>query len=81
MSTLGVCGVGSPTWDIAGRRALWSLYCVFSVVVMVGRGRGASFGMCISQWSKDVLVGVYVDMSGSPKCVRCAIVRRSARGL
>ena len=51
------------------------------VVVMVGRGWGASFGMHVSQWSKGVLVGVHVGVSGSPKWVRCVSVTRSARGL
>ena len=49
-----------------------------------GDGRGgseASFGMRIGQWSRGVLVRVYVGVSGSPKWVRCVFVRRSARGL
>ena len=81
MFTLGVWRVGSPTWAISARRASWSLYSVFDVLVMVGRGWGASYGMRIIQWSKGALVGVYVGVNGSPKCVRCVSVRRSARGL
>ena len=73
--------MGSPIWDISARRDLWSLYSVFNVVVMVGSGWRASFGMRISQWSKGVLVRVFVGVSGSPKCVRCVSVRRFARGL
>ena len=73
--------MGSPTWAISARRALWSLYSVFNVVVMVVRDWGASFGMHISQWSKGVLVGVYVVVSGSPKCARCVSVRRSAKDM
>jgi hypothetical protein len=41
--------MGSPTWGISARRALWSLYYVCSVVVVVGGNLGASFGMRISQ--------------------------------
>ena len=81
VSTLGLWAMGSPTWAISARRALWSLYSVFSVVVMVGRGLEASFGMRNSQWSKGVFVGVYVGVSVFPKWVRCVSVRRSARGL
>ena len=73
--------MGSPIWDISARRALWSLYSLLNVVVVVDSGCRASFGMRISQWSKDVLVGMYVGVSGSPKCVRRVSVRRFARGL
>ena len=66
VSTLGVWKVGSPTRAISARRALWSLYSMFNFVVMVGGGLEASFGMRISQWSKCVLVGVYVGVSGYP---------------
>ena len=41
--------VRSPIWDISARRALWSIYSVRSVVVVVGGSWGASFGMRISQ--------------------------------
>jgi len=78
---MGVWRVVSPIWDISAMRALWSLYSVLNVVVMVGRGWGDSYGMRISQWAKGVLVGVYVGVSGSPRWVRCVSVRRSARGL
>jgi len=36
VSTLGVWTMGSPTWAISARRALWSLYSVFNAGVMVG---------------------------------------------
>ena len=41
--------MGSPIWDISARTALWSLYSVRSVVVVVGGEWGATFGMRISQ--------------------------------
>ena len=81
VSTLGVWTMGSPTWAISAWKDLWSLYSVFIVMVMVGRGLEALFRMRISQWSKGVLVGVYVGVSGFPKWMRCVPVRRSARGL
>ena len=55
----------SPIWGISVRRALWSLYSVRIVVVVVC-GWGVSFGMRSSQWSIGELVGVYVGVSGSP---------------
>ena len=81
VSTMGVWGMGSPIWGISARRALWSLYSVCIVVVVLGGGWRASVGMRINQWSKGVLVGVYVGVSGSLKCVSCVSVMRSARGL
>ena len=60
----GVCvyrgGVGDGVSDlgISVGRALWSLYSVRNVVVVVGGGWGASFGMRISQWYNGELVGV-----------------------
>ena len=81
VSTLEVWGVGSPIWGMSARRALWSLYSVLNVVLVVGSGWRASFGMSISQWSRGVLVGVYVGASGSSTCVRCVSVRRFARDL
>ena len=42
VSTLVVWAMGSPTWAISAKRALWSLYSVCNVVVVVvGRGLGA----------------------------------------
>ena len=79
VSTEGIWGLESPTWGISARRALWSLYSVRKVVVVVGRG--TSVGIRISQWSSGELVGMKVGVSGSPKCVRDVSVRRSARGL
>ncbi len=81
VSAMGVWGVGSPIRGISARRALWSPYYVCIAVVVVGSGWLASVGMRINQWFWGVLVGVYVGVSGSPKCVRCVSVRRSARGL
>ena len=78
-STEGACGLGSPIWGISARRALWSLYSVRKVVVVVGRV--TSVGMRRTQWSSAELVGVKVGMSVSPKCVRDMYVRRSARRL
>ena len=70
----------SPIWGISVRGALWSLYYVRSIVVVVC-GWGASFGMCISQWSNGELVGLYVGVSGSPTGVSIVSARRSARDL
>jgi len=58
VSTEGGYTQGSPIRDISARRALWSLYSVHSVVVVVDGGYGTSFGICISQWSSGELVGM-----------------------
>ncbi len=50
-------------------------------VVVVGGGCCVSIGMRINQWSRGVLFGVYVGVRGSPKCVSCVSLMRSARGL
>jgi len=81
VSTVGVWGMGSPIWGISARRALWSLCSVCIAVVVVGGDWRASVGMRINEWSRSVLVGVYVGVSGSPKCVSYVSVMRSARGL
>ena len=81
VSTMGVWGMRSPVWGISARRALWSLYSVCIAVMVVVSGWHTSVGMRINQWSRGVVVGVYVGVSGSPKCVNCVSVRRSARGL
>jgi len=81
VSTMGVWGVGSPIWGISARTALWSLYSVCIAVVVVVSGWRTSVGMRINQWSRGVIVGMYVGVSGSPKCVSCASVRSSARVL
>ena len=57
MSTVEVWEVGYPIWGISANMALWSLYYVRNVVVVVS-GWQASFGMRISQWSNGELVGV-----------------------
>ena len=79
--TMGGLGARSPIWGISARRALWSLNFVGIAVVMVGGGCCASVGMHINQWSRAVLVGVYVGVRGSPKCSSRVSVMRSARGL
>ena len=81
VSAIGVWGVRSPIWGISAMRALWSLNSVCIEVVLVGGGCCASDGMRISQWSRGVLCGVYVDVSGSPKCLSYVFVMRSVRGL
>ncbi len=58
VSTVGVWEMGSLIWGISARRALWSLYSVCNVVVVLGGGWRASFGMRISQWSNGEFVGV-----------------------
>jgi len=79
-STEGGWKLGSPIWGISARRALWSLYFVRSVFVVVF-GWGVSFGMRSSQWSIGDVVGVYIGVSGSPTGVITVSVRRSARYL
>ena len=81
VAVMGVWSVGSPIWGISARRALLSLYLVCIAVVVVGSGWLASIGMRIGQWSKGMLVGVYVGVGGSPMCVSLVSVRRSDRGL
>jgi hypothetical protein len=81
MSAIGVWGVRSPIWGISAKRALWSLNSVCIAVVVVGGGCCASDGVRISQWSRGALFRVYVGVSGSPKCLSCGFVMRSARGL
>ena len=58
VSTMEVWEMGSPIWVISAWWALWSLYSVRNVVVEVGGGWRASFGMRISHWSNGELVGV-----------------------
>ena len=81
VSTIGEVGARSPIWGISTRRALWSLNSVGIAVVRAGGGCYASVGMRIKQWSKSVLVGVYVGVRGSPKCLSRVSVIKSARGL
>ena len=80
VSTKGGWGLGSPIWGISAKRALWSLYSICSVVVMVC-GWGVSFGMRSSQWYIGELVGIYVGVSVSPTGVSIVSARRSARDL
>ena len=56
---------GSLIWGMPVRRAVWSMYSVRSVVVVVS-GWGVSFVTRISQWSNGDLIGVYVGVIGSP---------------
>ena len=81
VSAIGVCGVRSQIWGISAKRALWSLNSVCIAVVVVGGGCCTADDMHISQWSRGVLFGVYVGVHGSPKCLSCVFVMRSARGL
>ena len=50
------------------------------VEVTVGVVWCISFGSLINQWSRGVLVGVYVVVRGSPRCWSCVFVMKSARG-
>ena len=50
-------------------------------VVIVGVVRSASAGSRSSQWSRGVLVGAYVGVRGSPRCLRLELVMKSAKGL
>ena len=81
VSTMGVWGMGSPIWGTSARRDLWSLNSVCIAVVVVGGGWRAAVGMRINQWSRGVLFEMYVGVCGSPKCLSCVSVMRSARGL
>jgi hypothetical protein len=74
-------GARSLIWGISARKALWSLNSVGIAVVIVGGGCYASVGMRINQWSRFVLVGVYVGVRGSPNRLSCVSVMKSARGL
>ena len=81
VSAIGLCGVRSPIWGISAKRALWSLNFVCIAVVIVGGGCCAFDGVRSSQWSRSALLRMYVGVSGSPKCLSCVFVMRSARGL
>ena len=81
VSVMGVWGARSPIWGISARRAWWSLNSVCIAIVIVGGGCCASVGMRINQWSRGALFGVYMGVSGSPKCLSCVSVLRSARSL
>ncbi len=59
---------GSLICGISAKRALWSLYSVRIVVVVVGVWC-ASVGIRINQWSSGELVWVKVGVSGSPTWV------------
>ena len=78
---IGVWFVRSPIWGISAKRTLWSLNFMCIAAVVVGGGYCASDGVRISKWSRGVLFRVYVGVSGSPKCLNCVFVMRSARGL
>ena len=80
----GVWGLGSLICSIVANRDVWSLRYVLSVVVavvVVGGGRGASFGMRMSQFYSGEFVGMNVGMRGSPTCVSDVSVGKSVRGL
>jgi len=64
----GGMGIRNPIWGISARRALWSLYYVRNLEVVVSVWR-ASLGMINNLWSYGELVRVQVGVSGSPKCV------------
>ena len=64
---------GSPICGISARRALWSLYFVCIVVVVVGAWC-AYVGIHISQWSSGEIVWVKVKVSGSPTWVSSVCV-------
>ncbi len=81
VSAGGGLGARTPIWGISAMRALWSLNSVGIAVLIVGGGCCASFGNRSNQWSKGVLVGVYVGVRGSPRCWSCDFVMKSARGL
>ena len=59
-STMGGTGVRSPIWDISARRALLWLNSVGIAVVVVVGGCCASVGMRINQWSRGVLLCMWV---------------------
>ncbi len=71
---------GSPICGISARRALWSLYSLCIVVVVVDDWCD-SVGIRMSQWSSGELVWVRVGMSGSPTWMRSVWVRKSDKGL
>jgi len=81
VSPMGEVGVKSQIWGISARRALWSLNSMGIAVVRVGGSCCASVGMRINQWSRGILVGVYVGLRGTPKCLSRVSVMRSAKGL
>ena len=81
ISIVGGTGARSPIWGISARRALWSLNSVCSAVVEVGDGCCAPDGILMNQWYRGMWFGVYVDVRGSPKCLSCVLLMRSARGL
>ena len=81
VSVEGGSGARSPIWGISAKRAWVSLKSVGIAVVTAGDGCRASAGSRRSQWSRGVLVGVYVGVRGSPRCWSCELVMKSARGL
>ena len=81
MSVVGGSGGRSPIWGISAKRAWWSLNSVGMAVVVVGEAGRASSGSLSSQWSRGVFFGVYVGVSGSPRCWSCEFEMKSARGL
>ena len=76
----GGSGARSPICGISARRAWWSLNSVGIVVVIAGEVCSASVGSRRSQWSRGVLVGVYVGVRGSPRCWSRVFATKSARG-
>ena len=80
-SVMRGAGARYPIWGISARRALWSLNSVGIVMVIVGVDCCACVGIRNNQWSKGVLVAVYVGVRGSPRCCSCVSAMKSARGL
>ena len=59
---MGGSGASSPVCGISASKAMWSLYSVGIAVVIVGGGYCVSVGIRSNQWSRGVLVGVYVGV-------------------
>ena len=81
VSVEGGPGARSLVWGISANRAWWSLNSVGIAVVIAGVVRSASAGSRSSQWSRGVLVGAYVGVRGSPRCLSFEYVMKSVKGL
>ena len=76
-----VWGRRSSTCDMVASSALWTLWFVANVVVVVDGRAIASRGVRISQWSSGEFLGMKGGIRGYPTCNNVVSPRKSDMGL